>query len=253
MIIPRIIPCLLLASSGLVKTVKFKDPKYIGDIINTVRIFNEKEVDEIVILDIKASLENRPPNYTLLKDIATECFMPLCYGGGIRSVDEIKKLFELGIEKISLNSSVFDDSQLISQASNAFGSQSIVISIDIKRNMFGNYSVNSHSGSKDRKVDPVDFAKKVEGLGAGEILVTSIDRDGTRQGYDLDIINRISSAVGIPVIACGGANNLEDCKKVLLAGAAGAAAGSFFVLHGKHRAVLVSYPDRSKINNLLKD
>jgi imidazole glycerol-phosphate synthase subunit HisF len=253
MIIPRIIPCLLLASSGLVKTVKFKDPKYIGDIINTVRIFNEKEVDEIVILDIKASLENRPPNYTLLKDIATECFMPLCYGGGIRSVDEIKKLFELGTEKVSLNSSIFDDSQLISQASNAFGSQSIVVSIDIKRNMFGNYSVNSHSGSIDRKVDPVDFAKKVEGLGAGEILVTSIDRDGTRQGYDLDIINRISSAVEIPVIACGGANNLEDCKKVLLAGAAGAAAGSFFVLHGKHRAVLVSYPDRSKINNLLKD
>ncbi len=253
MIIPRIIPCLLLTSSGLIKTIKFNDPKYIGDIINTVRILNEKEVDEIIILDIKASVEKRSPNYKLLKDIATECFMPLCYGGGISSVDEIKKLFELGIEKVALNSSIFDKPQLLTQASDIFGSQSIVVSIDIKRNLFGNYSIISHSGSKDRKLDLVEFSKKVEGLGAGEILVTSIDRDGTRQGYDLDIIHRVASAVRIPVIACGGANDLTDCKKALIAGAAGAAAGSFFVLHGKHRAVLVSYPSRSEINNLLKD
>jgi imidazole glycerol-phosphate synthase subunit HisF len=253
MIIPRIIPCLLLTSSGLVKTIKFSNPKYIGDVVNAVRIFNEKEVDELVILDIKASMENRSPNFKLLKDIATECFMPLCYGGGIKNVDEIKQLFGLGIEKITLNSSLFDNPQLLSQASEVFGSQSIVVSIDVKRNLFGNYSVVSHSGTKDRKISPIEFAKKVENLGAGEILVNSIDLDGTRQGYDLDIIHKVSSVVKIPVIACGGADDIEDCKKALNAGAAGAAAGSFFVLHGKHRAVLISYPSRSKINNLLKD
>jgi imidazole glycerol-phosphate synthase subunit HisF len=251
MLTPRIIPCLLLVNTGLVKTIKFKEPKYIGDVINTAKIFNEKEVDELVVLDIAASINKQSPNFKLISDIATECFMPLCYGGGIKKIDDIKKIFELGIEKVSINSALFENPQLITQASNIFGSQSIIASIDIKRNFLGSYSVFSKSGKQDQKVNPVDFARKLADLGAGEILLTSIDRDGTRQGYDLDIIQSVSEAVKIPVIACGGANNLSDCRLVIQSGASAAAAGSFFTLHGKHRAVLISYPDRHQINSLL--
>jgi cyclase len=251
MLIPRIIPCLLLVNTGLVKTIKFKDPKYIGDVINTTKILNEKEIDELIILDIVASVNKQPPNFKLIGDIATECFMPLCYGGGIKEIDDIKKIFELGIEKVSINSALFESPQLITQASNIFGSQSIIASIDFKRNFLGGYSVFSKSGKQDQKMSPVEFAKKVADLGAGEILLNSIDRDGTRQGYDLDIVQQVSEAVQVPVIACGGANNLLDCKLVIQSGAAAAAAGSFFTLHGKHRAVLISYPERHQINSLL--
>jgi imidazole glycerol-phosphate synthase subunit HisF len=251
MIIPRVIPCLSLTASGLVKTVKFRNPKYVGDAINTMRIFNEKEVDEMIVLDITASLEKRKPNFSLIQDIATECFMPLGYGGGITSVEDIKRIFELGVEKVTLNSIVFDQPQLISEASRIFGSQSIIVSIDVKRNLFGKYSVFSHSGSIDRKIDPVAYAKQAESLGAGEIFLNSIDRDGTRLGYTLDVIEKVAGAVTIPVIVCGGANSLSDFRQALHSGASAAAAGSFFVLHGKHRAVLISYPTRQEINQLL--
>ena len=253
MVTPRIIPCLTFTTSGLVKTTKFKDPKYIGDVINAVRIFNEKEVDELIVLDITASIEKRTPNFSLIQDIATECFMPLCYGGGITNVEEIQKIFELGVEKVSLNTSLYNVPNLITEASNIFGSQSIIASIDIKRNIFGKYSVFSQSGKIDRKYDPIKYAQELEASGAGEILVNSIDRDGTRQGYDLDIMKHISQSVTIPVMACGGANDLNDCRQILQAGASAAVASSFFVLHGKHRAVLISYPTRQDINTLLQD
>lgn len=250
MFIPRIIPCLLLRGNGLFKTVQFKNEKYIGDIINAVRIFNEKEVDELIILDITATVENKSPRLELIKDIASECFMPLCYGGGIKSLSEIEQIFKAGVEKVSLNTSAVQNSKLITEASEVFGSQSIVASIDVKKNIFGKYQIYSHSGSKPYQVQLIEYVRQLERLGAGEILLNLIDRDGTRKGYDLDLIKSISQAVDIPLIACGGAGDITDFKKAFDAGASAAAAGSFFVLHGKHLAVLITYPKFSEIEKL---
>lgn len=240
----RVIPCLLLKDRGLVKTVRFKSPKYIGDPVNAIRIFNEKEVDELVLLDIEASSLGREPDYELIAEVAGECFMPICYGGGIRTLEHAQKIFALGIEKIALNSAALDDIELLRKIADQFGSQSVVCSMDCKKSLLGRYSVYSQAGMKDTKVSPIEWAKKVEAAGAGEIFLNSIDRDGVMQGYDIPLIKSVVAAVDIPVIACGGAGSIADLNEPFeKAGVSAVAAGSFFVFHGKHKAVLISYPD----------
>ncbi len=245
MITTRVIPLLLLKGGGLVKTVKFKDSVYIGDPINAVKIFNEKEVDELIFLDIEASKGGGRINFQAISDIASECFMPLCYGGGVRTVDQMKRIFSLGVEKIAINSYIQENPRIIEEAAMIFGSQSVIVSIDVKKIMFGGYAVQS--AGKTIKKDPLELARHVCDLGAGEIMLTAIDRDGTMQGYDMELIRTISSAVSIPVIACGGAGSLEDMKRAVDAGAAAAAAGSIFVFYGKNRAVLINYPSREEL------
>ena len=242
MLIPRVIPCLLLRGTGLVKTTRFADPKYVGDIVNAVRIFNEKEVDEIVILDV-----DRRIKWDLIADTASEAFMPMCYGGGVKSVDEIKRLLKAGIEKVAINTAAHEDPRLIDAAARAFGSQSIVASIDVKKSLLGRYTVVSHGGKRKQAQDPVQWAKAVERAGAGEILLTSVDRDGTQAGYDLQLVEQVAHAVRIPVIACGGAGGVRHFSEAIKVGASAVAAGSMFVFHGPHRAVLITYPHREEL------
>jgi imidazole glycerol-phosphate synthase subunit HisF len=246
----RVIPCLSLSGDGLVKTVKFKDPKYVGDPINAVRIFNEKEVDELVFLDISATVRGREPNFDLLASIASEAFMPLGYGGAVRTIEQIRRLYSIGFEKVIINSGAWDNPGLVGEAAAIAGSQSVVVSMDVRRTLLGGYSVHTQSGSFNIKVDPVTYAQRAEKAGAGEILLTSIDRDGTQTGYDLTLIERVSSAVSIPVIACGGAGSIGDLAAAVNHGCSAVAAGSLFVFHGKHRAVLITYPDYAELEKL---
>ena len=248
MIATRIIPCLLLRNGGLVKTVKFRDPKYLGDPINIVRILNDKEVDELVFLDITATPERRDPPFELLAQITSECFMPLCYGGGVRDLATMRTLYAMGIEKIALNTAAVESPELISGAAKEFGAQSVIVSIDVKRKFLGGYDVLTHGGRKRTGRDPIAHARAMEQAGAGEILLNSIDRDGTMTGYDLDLVRAVADAVSIPVVACGGAATLDDLARVVNeAGASAAAAGSVFVFQGPHRAVLISYPSQERI------
>ncbi len=243
MLSTRVIPCLLLSNRGLIKTTKFKKPVYLGDPINIVKIFNDKEVDELVMLDIHATVEKRKPNFELLAEIAGECFMPLGYGGGISSIDDIQRLFALGIEKVSVNTMASENPDLIRQAAEKFGSQSIVVSIDVRRTLFGKHEIFLNNAKNKIKIDLIEYVQKLEALGAGEVLLNSIDRDGTMGGYDIGLVSQISKSINIPVIACGGAGKIQDFVDVVDKGGASAvAAGSFFVFHGKHRAVLINVP-----------
>jgi cyclase len=218
-------------------------PKYIGDPINAVKIFNEKEVHELIFLDITASIEKRSPRLDIISDIASECFMPLGYGGGIRTLEEMHNIFSLGVEKIIINSLAVESPSIIEEASDLFGSQSIVVSIDVKKNFFGRYETFIHSGKTKTSWDPVKWAEETERLGAGEIIINSIDRDGTMKGYDIPLIKSVSNAVNIPVVACGGAGKVKDFSAAIYDGGASAvAAGSLFVYYGKHRAVLINFP-----------
>jgi cyclase len=240
-----------LKNNGLVKTVKFRESTYLGDPINTIRIFNEKEVDELVFLDIEATKENKEPPYELIQKLSSECFMPFAYGGGINSLIQIEKLIKSGAEKIIINSSAFLLKNFIKEAASHFGSSTIVVSIDVKKDLFGRNLVYIRSGTKNTSKNPVDYAKEMENEGAGEILLNSIDRDGTMQGYDIELIKSTSQAIKIPLIASGGAGKLDDFRlAVKEGGAAGVAAGSFFVFQGKRRAVLITYPSYSEISNL---
>jgi cyclase len=240
---PRVIPCLLLRHLGLVKTIKFKKPTYLGDPINIVKIFNDKEVDELVFLDITATVEGKRPPFELLEKITSEAFMPLGFGGGIRTLEDIKTILGLGIEKIVINSYAVENPVFIHQAADFAGSSSVVVSMDVKKNLWGKYELFTHSGKKNTGLDPVKFAMEVAKLGAGELLLNSIDRDGTMQGYDLDLIARVTGVVNIPVVACGGARSVQDLAAAVKQGGASAAgAGSMFVFQGPHRAVLISYP-----------
>jgi cyclase len=242
--LPRVIPILLLKNNGLYKTEKFKIPKYIGDPINAIKIFNDKEVDELIFLDITASKENKEPNLEMLKDIASECFMPLSYGGGVRSTDAIREILNVGVEKISINTEAVRNPKLIGDAAVIFGSSTIIVSIDVKKNMFGKYHVYINDGEEKTNMDPIYWAKEVERLGAGEILINSIDKDGTLQGYDYSLIKSVSSSVNIPVVAAGGAGSIADfVKAVKDSHASAVAAGAFFVYQGKHKAVLITYPE----------
>jgi imidazole glycerol-phosphate synthase subunit HisF len=248
----RVMPCLLSKNGRLVKTVKFKNPSYVGDPVNAIKIYNEKEVDELILVDISATIEERKPSLELLSEIADECFMPLTYGGGIRDVDDMKRIFSLGIEKIAVNSYAAENPSFITQAAALFGSQSVVVSIDAKKNWLGRYTVFTHGGRKDIKRDPVAYAREMEQMGAGEILLNSIDRDGTMEGYDLDLIRTVTGAIGIPVIACGGAGSIDDFGKAVKTGGASAvAAGSMVVYQGKNRGVLINFPTREDLERVL--
>lgn len=248
----RIIPVLLLKGKGFVKTTKFKGPVYLGDPINIVKIFNEKEVDEIIILDILASIEKKSPQFDLIKEIVSEAFMPVGYGGGIYNIDDAKKLFRSGIEKVSLNSCAIKNPNIIKEISKFAGSQSVVVSIDVKKNFLGKYEIFYNGAKQKNSKDLVDYVKEVAHLGAGEILINSIDKDGTMSGYDCELIKKVSQAVDIPVIACGGAKNIMDFKLALESGASAVAAGSMFVFQGVHKAVLISYPNHNEVSFLLK-
>src|SRR5574341_427540 len=244
----RVMPCLLLRNRGLVKTVRFKDPNYVGDPINTIRIFNEKEVDELILLDITATTEKKRPNFQVISEVASECFMPLTYGGGIRSVEDAKMIFRLGVEKVAVNSYALENPAFIRKFADLFGSQSIIVSIDVKKTWLGKYVVHSHGGKTVTKLDPIEWARQAEGAGAGELLLTSIDRDGTYDGYDIELIKQVTSAVNIPVIACGGAGKVADFTTAVNNGGASAvAAGSMVVYQGKKRGVLINFPGRREL------
>ncbi len=245
MIRPRVIPTLLLNDGNLVKTKKFANPQYLGDPINAIRIFNEKGVDELCVLDITASKDGKQPDFQLLENMASEAFMPLSYGGGIKSVDQIKKLFRSGFEKVVINTEAINNIQLVTDAANYFGSQSIVCAIDYKKALFG---INCFivDGKKKVKISPREAAIKYEQAGAGELLLYSMERDGMRTGYDIDMIQTVSSAVQIPVIACGGAKDITDLKNALDSGADAVAAGSLFVFFGERQAVLINYPEEKE-------
>ncbi len=234
------------------KTRRFRDATYIGDPINAVKIFNDKEVDELTFLDIEATPSGRGPDFELLEAIVAEAFMPFGYGGGIRSVDDVRKLLSLGIEKVILNTAAFDNPELVSACADMAGSSSVVVSIDVRTDILRRRRVCVAGGKRTVANDPVAMAKKMEQLGAGEILLNSIDRDGTGIGYDLGLIADISRAVSIPVVALGGAGSLEDMRNAIQAGASAVAAGSFFVFHGPHRAVLISYPDGQTLESLFR-
>ena len=244
---PRVIPALLYRNGGLYKTVKFKDPVYVGDPINAVRIFNEKEVDELVFLDITATSERKKPSFDYIKEIAGECFMPLCYGGGVRSLDDVKAVIACGVEKVAINSFALENPEFIKEAALNLASSTIVVSVDARKDVFGKYHVYSHNGTRKSKWHPVEFALFMQEMGAGEILLTSIEKDGTQKGYDLELIKSVSEAVDIPVIACGGAGNVEHFSQALKAQASAVAAGSMFVFHGRHRAVLINFPSQQEL------
>lgn len=247
----RVIPCLLLNGEVLVKSVKFKDLDYIGDPINAVRIYNELEVDELIFLNIKASREGSGINYQILQDIADESFMPMSYGGGVSNLNEMQRIFEIGFEKISLNTHAIGNPALITEAAKEFGSQSIVVSIDVKKSFFGQYQVVTKGAKVKTSLKPIDWAKQVEDLGAGEILLTSVLQDGTWQGYDLDLVEMIADSVSIPVVANGGAGQLQHFKQAVNMNASAVAAGSLFVYQKAGMGVLVNYPTRQKLEDVL--
>lgn len=244
----RLIPCLLLHEGGLVKTVKFKSPKYVGDPINAVKIFNDKEVDELVFLDIDASKEKRSPDLDMIKDLASECFMPFAYGGGISTLDQIRAILNIGVEKVVLNHHALHNSDLIGEAAEYFGSSTIIGAIDVKKDFWGHYKVFDHSLGKVTAHNPVEYAQLLQRAGVGEIFLNNVDRDGTYQGLDKELISRISAVLSVPLIACGGTSDLMDIQKTVKETKIGAvAAGSIFVYQGPHKAVLLSYPTAQQL------
>ena len=249
----RVIPVLLLRDGGLVKGERFKSHKYVGDPINAVRIFNEKEADELIFLDISATSQNSGPDFSSVKDIASEAFMPIAYGGGITTIAQIEKLFRSGIEKVIINSAFNADRMLVRNASSIAGAQSVVVSIDVRKSIFGRYEVYTHGGTKKTGIDPVAYARFAQEAGAGELMITNIDNEGLALGYDLEMIRSVAAAVSIPVVAHGGASCLPDFSLAINeAGASAVAAGRFFTFHGKHKAVLITYPDSVDLLNLFK-
>ena len=245
MLRPRIIPCLLVKDKGLVKTVNFKNPKYVGDPINAVRIFNEKEVDELMVVDIDATADNREPDYKMIENLAAECRMPLCYGGGVKTVEQAQRIFSLGVEKIAISSAAVENTSLISDIAKVVGTQSVIVVIDVKKKLLGGYEVCTHNGKKKTVKDPVEFAKQVQKLGAGEIVINSIDNDGVMKGFDFTIIDKIRQAVTIPITVLGGAGSLDDISKVIEKyKIIGVSAGSLFVFKGVYKAVLINYPSK---------
>lgn len=253
MLRPRIIPSLLVHDNGLVKTVNFKNPKYVGDPINAVKIFNEKEVDELAVFDIDATVLGKEPDYVLIKKLANQSRMPLCYGGGVRTVEQAQKIFGLGIEKIALSAAVIENPELITQIADRVGSQSVIVVMDVKKKLMGGYEIYTHNGKKSTGINPVTFAEKAQKLGAGEIIINSIDQDGVMKGFDMNLIDKISEKISIPITVLGGAGSLQDIKKVMdRHGIIGVAAGSLFVFKGVYKAVLISYPTQKEKEDLYK-
>lgn len=253
MLRPRIIPSLLIQDNGLVKTVNFKNPKYVGDPINAVKIFNEKEVDELAIFDIDATAKNFEPNYSLIERLANQSRMPLCYGGGVKTVEQAQKIFSLGIEKIALSAAVLKDPTLISKIAERVGSQSVIVVLDVKKKLLGGYEIYTHNGKKATGIDPAKFVEKAQQLGAGEIVINSIDQDGVMKGYDMNLIQKIREKTSLPLTVLGGAGSLSDIEKVIENhGVIGVAAGSLFVFKGIYKAVLINYPSKEEKKEMFK-
>lgn len=254
MLYPRIIPCLLVHNKGLVKTTKFKDPKYVGDPINAVKIFNEKEVDELIIIDIDATIERREPDYKMIENLAVECRMPICYGGGIKTVEQAQKIFSLGVEKIAISSIAIEKPSLVTEMAARVGNQSVVIVVDVRKKLISDkYEVFTHNGTKPTGLDPINLAKEMQRLGAGEIVINSIDNDGVMKGYDMALLEKVRDSISIPLTILGGAGSLEDIGSVINKyGIIGVAAGSLFVFKGKFRAVLINYPTNSEKKALIE-
>ena len=250
---PRLIPALLLSGNNLVKTRRFRNPTYVGDPVNAIRIFNEKEVDELIVLDIDASREGREPNYKMIEKIAEECFMPLCYGGGVQTVDQAKRILNAGVEKISVRTAALRNASFLEQLACSFGRQGVILSVDIQRTWTGKPRV---TGLPFRPFIPrtnwLAWVKQAAAMGAGEILITAVDKDGTLLGPDLELIRELAGEVDVPVIASGGISSLSDIGAAVEAGASAVAAGAFFVFHGKHRAVLLTYPPYAEIQELFE-
>ena len=253
MLRPRIIPCLLVQDKGLVKTVQFKKPKYVGDPINAVRIFNEKQVDELTILDIDATAEGREPDYKMIQHWASECRMPLCYGGGVKTPEQAQKIFELGVEKIAISSAAIADPDLITKIAERVGSQSVVVIIDVKKKMFGGYEVYTHNGKKSTGKNPFEFAQQIQNLGAGEIVINAIDQDGVMKGYDMSLVEKVREVNTLPLTILGGAGSLKDMGELIKKfRIIGASAGSLFVFKGVYKAVLINYPNPKEKDELIK-
>ena len=253
MLRPRIIPSLLIKDKGLVKTLNFKSSKYVGDPINAVRIFNEKEVDELAIFDIDATVHKYEPDYSLIEKLANQSRMPLCYGGGVKTIEQAQRIFGLGIEKIALSSAAIQHPDLVTKIADRVGSQSVIVVLDVKKKLFGGYELYTHNGHKSTGVNPLKFAKELEQAGVGEIIINSIDKDGTMQGYDFALIDKIMEVVNIPLTVLGGAGSLDDIQKTIERyGVIGVAAGSLFVFQGPYKAVLINYPNQTQKNNFFK-
>lgn len=253
MLRPRIIPCLLIRKKGLVKTVKFGPGKYVGDPINAVKIFNEKEADELIVLDIDATANGAEPDFALIQKLAAECRMPLCYGGGVKTVEQAKRIIALGVEKVAISSAALADPQLITAIAAEIGSQSVVVVLDVKKSLFGKYEVYTHNGQKGSGRSPVDLARLAESLGAGEIVLNSIDLDGQMKGYDIDLAKKVREAIKLPMSVLGGAGSLDDIGKLIrTCGVVGASAGSLFVFKGSLRAVLINYPTGVERDGLVR-
>lgn len=253
MLYPRIIPCLLIRNKGLVKTVNFKNAKYVGDPINAVRIFNEKEADELMVLQIDVSSNNAEPDFKTIENLAAECRMPLCYGGGVKTTEQAQKIIGLGVEKVAISSAAVDCPELVSRIAREIGSQSVVVVIDVKKKSTGeNYEVWIHNGEKCTGKCPIEFAKQLEMMGVGEIVVNSIDNDGTMKGYDLVLIEKIRKSITVPITVLGGAGSLDNIGQLISKyGIIGAGAGSLFVFRGVYRAVLINYPSREEKDALI--
>lgn len=252
MLQPRIIPCLLVHNNGLIKSTNFKDYKYVGDPLNAVKIFNEKEVDEIIVLDIDATVKKKEPNYDLIEKLAYECRMPLCIGGGIKSPEQAQRIFSLGVEKVSISSIAVENPEVITHIAEVVGNQSVVVVLDVKKNFFGNYEVFTHNGKINNKINFIKFIESLNKFGAGELVINSIGRDGKRNGYDLKLIDMVRSKTDLPLTVLGGAGNLNDIGEVISRhGVIGVSAGSQFVFKGKYRAVLINYPTPDEKSQLI--
>ncbi|WP_306534124.1 AglZ/HisF2 family acetamidino modification protein [Geobacter sp.] len=253
MLRPRIIPCLLVHNNGLVKTVHFKSPKYVGDPINAVKIFNEKESDELIVLDIDATVNNVEPNYKMIAHLAAECRMPLCYGGGVRTAEQAKRIIGLGVEKVAISAAAVETPQLITKISDEVGRQSVVVVLDVKKRLLSkHYDIYTHNAKKNTKRDLIEMVPLVEELGAGELVINSIDNDGAMKGYDLDLARRVKQLAHIPITIMGGAGSLKDIGELIRnCGTIGAAAGSLFVFKGVYRAVLINYPKAADKDDLI--
>jgi cyclase len=253
MLRPRITPCLLIHEGGLVKTTRFKDPKYVGDPINAVKIFNEKEADELIVLDIDATVHGAEPNFRLIAQFAAECRMPLCYGGGVRTAAQAKRIIGLGVEKVAISSAALANPDLVTEIAEGVGRQSVVVVLDVKSRTFGGYEIYTHNGTKGTGKSPVEVAAIMAQAGAGEIVINSIDHDGVMKGYDLKLAKAIRDAVRVPLTVLGGAGSLDDIAKLLgTCGVVGAAAGSLFVFKGAYRAVLISYPSAQQRDEVIR-
>lgn len=246
----RVIPCLLLREGGLVKTIKFAKSKYVGDPINAVKIFNEKEVDELIFLDIDASKKKKEPDYNLIQQLATECFMPFSYGGGVSSVGQIKSILRLGVEKVVVNYQGIENIGFLKDATAHFGSSTVIGAIDIKKDFWGNYKVFNHVKGKATNIDPVEHAMNLAAAGVGEIFLNNVDRDGTYFGLDMDFINKLNQVINVPLIVCGGVASVGEIRTIINStNISGIAAGSLFVFQGPHRAVLISYPSLKELQS----